>query len=373
MTLLFPLALMTLVAVFAVLWPLSRARRSAAVASDVEIYRAQLREIEGDRERGSIPAEEAEAARVEVARRLLAAAHREKESGAAGISRAVLGRRVVAVIAFIALPLFAAGVYGMLGRPGLPDLPLAARLDAAPETQDIATLVSRVEAQLSHNPEDGRGWDVLAPIYLRMGRSQDSATAYANAIRLLGDSAEREAGRGEALATSAGGVVTAEAEKAFRAALKLDPKQVRARFFLARADEQAGKEAEAANTYRSLLANAPAGAPWRPLVSRALTETALGDEGKMPAVDPSLLADTTPQERMKTIHGMVEKLAGEAKDNPGDLGRQLRLIRAWAMLGEADKSKAALKAAKAHFAGDAQASRRLDDLALGLGLSGGPA
>jgi cytochrome c-type biogenesis protein CcmH len=309
---------------------------------------------------------------VEVARRLLAAAHREKEIQTAG-TRARSGRRVVAVVAFISLPLFAAGLYGMLGRPGLADLPLAARLQAAPETQDIADLVSRVEAQLSHNPEDGRGWDVLAPIYLRMGRAEDSATAFANAIRLLGPSAARESGRGEALVTNAGGVVTEEAEKAFHAALKLDPKQVRARFFLARAAEQAGRGDEAASVYRSLLAEAPADAPWRSLVSRALTETALGDEGKLPAVDPGQLANVTPEERMKTIHGMVEKLAGEAKEHPGDLGQQLRLIRAWAMLGDADKSKAALDAAREHFADDAKARQRLDDLALGLGLSGGPA
>ena len=68
------LALMTAAAVFAVLWPLARGQRVDRGASDAVVYRDQLDEIERDRASGTIGAAEAEAARIEASRRLLAAA-----------------------------------------------------------------------------------------------------------------------------------------------------------------------------------------------------------------------------------------------------------------------------------------------------------
>ena len=65
---------MTAAAVLAVLWPLARRVTDARLGNDVEVYRDQLDEIERDRTLGLIGAAEAEAARIEVSRRLIAAA-----------------------------------------------------------------------------------------------------------------------------------------------------------------------------------------------------------------------------------------------------------------------------------------------------------
>ena len=72
MMLWFVMALMTAAAIFAVLWPLSRSAATRS-GSDVEVYRDQLEEIARDRAGGLIGAAEAEAARIEVSRRLIAA------------------------------------------------------------------------------------------------------------------------------------------------------------------------------------------------------------------------------------------------------------------------------------------------------------
>ena len=74
MTLRFVLALMTAVAIFAVLWPLGRKPGRLACGSDTAVYRDQLEEVRRDRAAGLIGNEEAAAAEVEVSRRLLAAA-----------------------------------------------------------------------------------------------------------------------------------------------------------------------------------------------------------------------------------------------------------------------------------------------------------
>ena len=67
-------ALMTAAAIFAVLWPLGRGRRGLGGGSDLLVYKDQLKEIDRDRASGLIGEAEAEAARLEVSRRLLAAA-----------------------------------------------------------------------------------------------------------------------------------------------------------------------------------------------------------------------------------------------------------------------------------------------------------
>jgi cytochrome c-type biogenesis protein CcmH len=99
----------------------------------------------------------------------------------------------------------------------------------------------------------------------------------------------------------------------------------------------------------------------------------LGVEGQGPAVDPAALEKADPAQRLATIRGMVESLDARLKEQPQDLGGQLRLIRAWTMLGERDKAKEAAHGARLAFAGDQDALRRIADLLLGLELEEKPA
>jgi cytochrome c-type biogenesis protein CcmH len=264
-------AAMTGAATFAVLWPLSRARAPAPDReADLAVYRDQLAEVERDRARGLLTAPEAEAARIEVSRRLLAAdAAAKRETPAA----AALGRRrAAAVLTLATVPVFALGLYAAVGSPGLPDAPLAARLQRPPEQMDVAVLVQRIETHLAQNPNDGRGWELLAPIYLRQGRADDAVRAQTNALKLLGANAEREADLGEALVVQAGGVVKSEARAAFERALTQDAAHAKALFFLGLAAEQDGRAAEALSRWRELAEKAAADDPWRILAVRRTAE-----------------------------------------------------------------------------------------------------
>src|SRR5688500_15254743 len=195
MTLWFVMAMMTAAAIFAVLWPLAR-RTPAGGGTDVEVYRDQLEEIGRDRAAGLIGEGEADAARIEVSRRLLAAADAVPGSRPGG---SPLRRRAIAIIALIGLPLGVAGLYALLGSPDLPGQPQAARREMPPEQRSVAELVGRVEAHLEANPQDGRGWEVIGPVYMRIGRYDDAVKARRNALRLLEPTAAREADLGEAL------------------------------------------------------------------------------------------------------------------------------------------------------------------------------
>ncbi|MFY9684185.1 MAG: c-type cytochrome biogenesis protein CcmI, partial [Pseudolabrys sp.] len=114
------LALMTGVSICAVIWPLAQSRRAVRSGSDVEVYRDQLDELERDLKAGSIGQSEAGAARVEIARRLLAAADAAKAEAAKEIpgTTSRYGRTAITA-ALILLPLGTVSLYLRLGSPQL--------------------------------------------------------------------------------------------------------------------------------------------------------------------------------------------------------------------------------------------------------------
>ncbi len=296
MTLWFLFALMTAAAIFAVLWPLSR-RRADRGGSDIAVYRDQLDEIARDRSAGLIGEAEAEAAKVEVSRRLLGAAEAAAAVKSMSDTSPVWRRRSTALAALVLLPVGAVTLYLMLGSPQMPGAPLAARVTAIDEQRSVEKMIAQVEAHVAAAPNDGRAWAVLAPVYMRLGRYDDAVKALRNVLRLNGSTAAHEADLGEALVFAANGVVTPEAKTQFDRAFALDGQDVMARFYLGMAADQAGKRAEAEGIWRDLLAKAPPGAPWVPMVRQTLERTAQGGAAPAaagapaPAPSPAEVAD----------------------------------------------------------------------------------
>src|SRR5215211_4349471 len=363
MTLWFVLGLMTAAAMLAVLWPLGRRDHAVRSGSDLAVYRDQLEEIQRDRIAGRIGDSEAEAAQIEVSRRLLAAADAEAPiARSAPAASATRRRRVVAISALIALPLGAAGIYLALGSPSISDQPLAAR---SPD-QSIENMVAQVEAHLARNPEDGRGWELIAPIYLRLGRFDDAIKARRSALTFNGESSERLAGLGEALVAAGNGVVTAQAKSAFERAVALDGENIKARYFLGVAAEQDGRPADAAAIWRAMLAGAPADAPWAEYIRHELARV----EGSPSEQDMAAPADLSTEQRTAMVRGMVERLADRLHREGADLEGWLRPVRSYMVLGERDKAQAAAGEARRALATEPEKLRRIDELVKGLGLEG---
>jgi cytochrome c-type biogenesis protein CcmH len=367
MSLWFVFALMTAAAIFAVLWPLGRGGQPRHDASEAAVYKDQLSEIDRDVAAGLIGSPEAEAARVEISRRLLAAADNQRDPPVASNIRL---RRLAAVIALVGLPIVAVALYLPLGSPQLGDFPLAQRIRAPDATQPLDNLVAQVEQHLERNPTDGRGWNVLAPVLARLGRYDDAVRAYRNSITYNGDSAERRADLGETLAAAAGGVVTSEAKAEFERAIALNADEVKASYFLGLAAEQDGRTAEAASIWRAMLAKAPSDAPWRPLVQAALARVG-GSTAPVLSDDAVAAAkDMNETDRGAMIRGMVERLASRLKQNGDDVEGWLRLVRAYMVMGDRDKAKSALTEARQAVANDAERLRQLNEGLKNLGLDG---
>lgn len=366
-------ALMTAAAIFAVLWPLGSASNVQA-GSDLAVYRDQLDEIERDRGTGLIGEADAQAARVEVSRRLIAAADAAEFAHSLPIGSPLWRRRAAAIAAVVLLPLVAVALYLAIGSPELPGQPLEARLRAVHQDTSIASLVSKVEAHLERNPDDARGYEVLAPVYLRLGRFADAVNARRKLLALSGENSERQSDLGEALTAAANGIVTADAKSAFERSLALDPAQLRAKFYIGMAAEQDGDRAQATAIWRDMINKAPADAPWLPIVRDALTRVG-GDQPVAAAPGPrsediAAAGAMSEKDRGEMIRGMVARLADRLKENGSDVDGWQRLLRAYMVLGERERAHAAAADAKRALANDPDKLRRIEDMIKSLGLKG---
>jgi cytochrome c-type biogenesis protein CcmH len=363
-------ALMTVAAVCAVWWPLGRKAGSRGGGSDRLVYQDQLLEIERDRAAGLIGGAEAESARVEISRRLLAAADAENAGPApAPAGRLLFRHRAAAVLAAILLPVVGLGLYLALGSPEIPSQSAFARVDTPPGAQSITSLIKQVEAHLASNPNDGAGWEVVAPVYMRLGRFDDAAAAWRKTIALKGDSAARESELGEALVGAANGVVSDEALAAFQKAVAADAHEPKANYFIGLADEQAGRREAAAAKWRALLDSAPPDAPWAGFVRESLAR--VGAEPNPAAADNGNAgAGANEAQRTEMVRGMVQRLADRLHAGGGNVDEWLRLVQAYIVLGDRDKAKDAAADAKRALSDHPDEIKRIDDLTKVLGLNG---
>jgi cytochrome c-type biogenesis protein CcmH len=333
--------------------------RAAGAAAHAEVadpspvlYRRQLSEIDELAERGLMGEAERKAAHAEAARRLLAATDAPVQAWTADprVRRAVL-------LAAVAAPAVALGLYLNLGSPGLADQPFAARL-AKWRNSDLSSLTApEIAAVLRQattaRPNEAEGFRLLG---LAEGASQNPVAAVSALRRAAALAPQRPdiwQMLGEAEVYEAQGKVDADAQAAFTRLLALDPKSPTARYFLAEAKGDAGQTAEAVADLQALLADLPPeDADRRAAVQGAIAKL----EGKAaPATaDPQQLA---------MIQGMVASLASKLEANPDDAEGWVKLVRAYAVLGDTAKRDAAYASARARYAQRPQVTQQLDEAA----------
>ncbi len=239
--------------------PLARGRAPRAADRNSfarEVYRDQLAELTRDRERGVVDAREEDAARREIERRLLAA---ERSTAAS----AATPRPVLAALLGIAALLAAAGLYAALGNPGVPDLPYADRaaeraVAAHRMPTDLNKAVADLEAKLKAHPDNLEGWILLGRTEAMRQHWEKSAEAMRHAMLLVPKRPDIATAYGEMQIMADGGLVTPQARDALLAALKEEPKDLRALWYLGLEAVQQRKVGEARDYWQKLLALLPA-------------------------------------------------------------------------------------------------------------------
>lgn len=304
-------------------------------------YRNQLAGIDEDIALGRISDAEAVAARGELAREVMRLDRERKTQSASGRGRIV----VLAVLPLIVVASF--GVYFWIGRSDLPALPLAGReMPAEPAIASLDDAVAQVEARLVETPNDIRGWQALAPVYMQMGRYSEAANAFRRILTLEAPTADGETDLAEALIMINGGMVTDEAVALLQSASARDPLHVRSRFYLAGEMTRAGLFDEAVPIWQHLLSIASGEEPWVATARAGLAAAEAGATGAALARPEPEGGDTDAM-----IRGMVEGLAVRLYDNGGSAEEWMQLVRSRLVLDGPDAARDDLERALSAVSG----------------------
>jgi len=348
MTLWIVVAALTVAVLTWIGWPLLRPKQigQARAAYDATVYLDQLEELERDRARGLIDESQVEAAKIEIERRLLAAARAEATPTTPAERHPFVAVTVLGLIPIIAIPL-----YTLVGSPGLPNLPFAEREQAAPPSSIAEAARARLaeaDKRAAETPDDVEVWFDLGRFRLVAGDVAGASEALQRAMDISGGRADIASAYGEALTRTADGRVTAEARQAFTTAVTGNSDDPRARYFLALGDFQEGRQDIALRAWSDLAKSAPANAPWLATVQGRIAETAraLGEDpadwlrpvetvGRGPsAEDVAAAQQMSPEERTEMIRGMVAGLSARLEEDPDDVDGWRRLARSREVLGE---------------------------------------
>jgi cytochrome c-type biogenesis protein CcmH len=287
-------------------------------------YRRQLAEIATDVAEGRMGAPEGEAARRELAREYVRQQGETRDS-----SRDKMRWLMPASLGAVVVLAFA--TYAALGHPDLPAQPLTSRPEALAQNISIEDAIARVEKRLAETPDDLRGWTVIAPAYLQLGRYADAERAYRRILALSPPTADAETDLAEVLLAQAGDAGSEEAIALLTSAAARDPAHVRSRFYLAGEATRTGDYAAAQMQWTAVLAMAKGDEAWVPVARQGLA-----------AAEAGLTGGGGENE---AIRGMVEGLSARLMADGGSLEEWTQLVRSRLVLGERDAAQAAYDAA----------------------------
>lgn len=346
--------LATIVAVFAVLWPVVRGVRPPPPreAHEAALYRAQLAELDRDRAEGRLTDQEHRDAVLEVQRRLLAAVPASIPRQPDRVPAPPLARWLLAGAAF-SLPALALALYLPRGTPGMPGFPFA-EVQAVREAERAETdrLLGEVRARIAQLPAESeearRGWVLIAQVERRRGNVLTAAEAARRALAIRFEPS-LAVDLAEMLAIAADGQVTAEARRLLERAKRSAPDDLRARYYLALADLQAGDAETALAGLRAIERLMPPDASWRPMllerIAEAETRLRIAAAPGPTAEQMAAAAALPPDQRDAMIEAMVQRLAERMRETPGDAEGWLRLARAYRVLGRSSEAREALRRA----------------------------
>lgn len=356
-------------------------RRDAVPAGsfDVQVYRAQLAEVDRDVASGLLAGSDADRLRAEISRRILEA-DRIGRGAVVAVSprgRALAGALIAAVLAA------AVWGYARLGAPGYPDLPLAGRLAAAanfsatrpsqaaaeaaagtPEAVQpdaaMADLMAKLRQAVANRPSDGAGLKLLVANEAALGNLAAARDALAQLMMLKSsDPGSDHAQMAELLIRLAAGYVSPEAEAELIAALKREPTNGTALYYSGLMFAQGDRADRTFAIWQNLLEASGPDDPWVAPIRAQIADIAAraGEKYAPPeAVGPTAdqvgaASDMTPEDRLAMIQGMVDQLSQRLATKGGPVEDWARLITSLGVLGDTDRAREIYTEGLTTFAG----------------------
>ena len=375
--------------------PMLRPPGEVADDPQVALYKAQLAEVDRDVARDVIAPDEAERAKAEIARRLIAASRQERHAGESPIGRPV------AVVAALLMLVVAGGTYVSLGAPGYPDLPQAERIAmgdavranrpsqaaaealapvlAPPEVEaDYLASVEQLREMVPQRGDDLQGWELLARHEANLRDYAAAAAAQGRVVEIKGAEATADdlMRHADLLVAAADGYVSPEAETVVRRLLDIDPNSIAGRYYIGAMYDQTDRPDLALRFWRSIL-DSGAEETFHMALARAqadMTAARAGVDYTPPppvtvATEDLLTTETFDDETLARVEGMVNGLADRLATQGGTVDEWARLIVSYSVLGEDESARAVLAEARDVFGASDDAVAVLDDAAARAGLA----
>ena len=342
--------LLAIIAMGFVCFPLLRRNMSSKSEFDSEqtLYKARLSEIDKDLELGRLDEVSADAARAEEARKLIKASSDTKL-----VSKSASNKSIV-LLAALSLPIISIPFYYSLGSPGVTYSASVAEEDS--EQPTIQDLLQIAEKRLESNPDDSNGWEVIAPVYLRMQRYGDAINAYENVLRVEGRSPEMLLKLTDVHIEQGQGQINEQAKELIAEVLSLDKENAIATFYTGIIALQNDRADETMRIWQAMIDGAKGNEEWLPVVRGRIAELkTLEKSPLLPGPDEETIKaaeEMEPEERQAMIAQMVSNLAEKLETNPDNKAGWERLVRAYMVLGRKDDARAAFGKAKTQFAND---------------------
>ena len=370
----------------------------AASAYDVQVYRAQLAELDRDVAAGLVSGTDAERLRSEISRRILEA-DRTRPGTAVPVS---LAGRVVAAALIAAVMIGAILGYLQLGAPGYPDLPLEKRLaaaatfsatrplqavaeaaspkiDAVTPDPEMATLMEKLRQAVVDRPGNVQGLTLLARNEAALGNLAAAASAQAALITAKAGAATGadHAMLAEMMIRLANGYVSPEAEAELIAALKLEPTNGTSLYYSGLMFAQGDRADRAFAVWRDLLEASQPDDPWVAAIRAQIADVAARagvkyalPEGAGPTPEQvGAAADMTAEDRLSMIKSMVDGLSQRLEAKGGPAEDWARLITSLGVLGDTDRARAIYVESQTAFAGRAAELDALQAAATAAGVA----
>ena len=281
------------------------------------------------------------------------------------------------VVGFLAV---AVGFFFWQRDDGAPKDFAIAGVPLADQHPEINSLIEKLRARLAAEPQDAQGWLLLARSEAAVGHLAESLAAYRQAFTVWPDAPLALKGDYAETLVAAERRLGPEAQTIFKAVVKADPDDPRARYYLALAKEEEGDAAGALAALLALIKQTPAEAPYRSVLLADAERLAAATGMSLPAElrvssspkpgeakaarsqkpenssetiereaaprgptaqDVKAAAALSPEERQSMIEGMVAGLAARLEQNPNDPEGWQKLIRAYRVLGREEEAKAA--------------------------------
>jgi len=258
-----------LLAALAGLLVLAGARRGADAGEAVETAAAgaEMAELDRLKARGLMDDAAWTAARAEAGRRILSGERVSAPVQAGTRDRVwVLGGAGLAVAG-------ALGLYLLVGTSGLPDQPYERRVDdwsAQPDALEAVQIAAVIDRLVKEQPNNRQALTMLGAARFEAGDPIGAASAFRRVLALNPEDARSWARLGESLVRANGGTVGGDAESAFREAIKRDPGQLGARYFLGEAALTRGEAATVREMWLPLIAALDPADPRRADLERRL-------------------------------------------------------------------------------------------------------